>query len=87
MAELNTFVCDVCGAQKRDVNHWWVVWTESGEFRCAEFDSDTWKGLKDGLARHQSLTSLAIACGEEDVQTLFSRWLQTRTFDSPRRES
>jgi len=25
--KIDTYKCDVCGKQKGDVNHWWVLWT------------------------------------------------------------
>ena len=87
MPELNTFTCDVCGARKREVNHWWIVSIEMGVFLCREFDEVDWRNLNAELKRHQSTHAVAVACGEEHAQMLFDRWLHTRTFDAPRRES
>lgn len=35
----------MCGAQKREVNHWWVASIEAGVFLCREFDAQTWSNL------------------------------------------
>lgn len=26
-----TVICDICGAEKREVNHWWVGWKSENE--------------------------------------------------------
>ncbi len=32
MAEKRTYTCDVCGAEKRETNHWFVIF-QRGEFQ------------------------------------------------------
>ncbi|GEM_PF-6800215 len=85
MPEVNTYACDVCGAHKREVNRWWIVWTgadsRSGDadyyLHVTGFDEAVWGGLNaTGYVR-------AVACGEEHVHELFSRWLVSRTFLAP----
>jgi len=80
MPELKTFTCDVCGELKRDVNRWWIVYVLRGiEFSCMEFNLVDWLQIHDPIK--------AVACGEEHAQTLFARWLVTKSFEPPRRES
>ncbi|HWQ03675.1 MAG TPA: hypothetical protein VNL38_04270, partial [Candidatus Nitrosotenuis sp.] len=72
MAEVNTFACDVCSEQKKECNHWWIVWVETwhqmGATFCArEFSAASWDAV---TARPR-----AVACGEEHAQQLFARWL------------
>lgn len=31
--------CDICGSQKRQTNHWFVAWEESGELRITGWNS------------------------------------------------
>lgn len=80
MPELNTFACDVCAAQKREVNRWWVLYVLDGELKVREWDIACellWKKLGElELPR-------AVACGEEHAQQLFARWLVSGSFDAP----
>jgi len=84
---VDTFACDVCGAQKRDVNRWWIVWAgpvfnprEAAErFIAAPFTPELWRVLCDTYSQ----SPRAVACGEEHAHELFSRWLVGRDFLAP----
>jgi hypothetical protein len=54
-------VCDVCGAVKRDVNHWWKVQAVEGALLIAKFDD----GLDDAVD----------VCGQEHVILCVNRYM------------
>jgi len=77
MPELNTFACEICGALRRDVNRWWMLWSVGKRIFCSEFNTRRWGQLmRLGIRR-------AVACGEEHAQQLFGRWLVSGSFDAP----
>ena len=85
MAEVNTFACDVCGAQKRETNHWWIVAVieaglEPRTLEISPFTEQLWKDCMEA----EVVVERAIACGEEHVQTLLSRFLSTGSLAAPR---
>lgn len=32
------FSCDVCGAEKKETNHWWMAWAGTGGFYIAPLE-------------------------------------------------
>lgn len=34
-----SILCDICGAQRREANHWFVAYEESGELRISSWSS------------------------------------------------
>lgn len=79
MGEVRSFRCDLCDAEKKCANHWWILCATSDSsvsaITCTEFSEETWQGLK-------SMTSqtVVLACGEGHAQQLFDRWLRNRSF-------
>ena len=56
--------CDVCGAQRREANHWFVVYEEAGEFRVSSWASSR---LLSAGTKH--------VCGERCTHKLISEFL------------
>lgn len=78
MPDVNTVACGVCALQRKQTNHWWMVWVNYlGEFCCAPFDAIVWETIK------QMYQNREVACGEEHLHELFSRWLVSRSFLAP----
>jgi hypothetical protein len=67
----NVVCCDVCGAEKRDTNHWWASWIDkkSGEFRSARL---TEKTTNNGYHH---------ACGSVCNGKLHQRWMASGTLE------
>lgn len=66
MAITQTITCNVCGKQKREVNHWWVAYESQG----VGFMLSPWN---ENLARNDIVQSL---CGQECVIKAVSEWMQ-----------
>lgn len=66
MAVIEKIVCDVCGKQKQDVNHWWIFDppNEGQEL----FLLAKWSDERAVTYRH--------ACGQECVIKAVSEWMQ-----------
>jgi len=81
MSTFPGFECSVCGALKRDVNHWWLV---------SIVDVTSAAGLSSDLMISQWQPDLAAhkgrrpACGSNCAQKLVERWLTSGTLDAPR---
>lgn len=60
----SVYVCDVCGREKQQTNHWWIAYT-SGE----GFHIDKWR---DGLADNDECQTL---CGQECVIQAVNKYL------------
>jgi hypothetical protein len=56
--------CDICGAQKREANHWFVACEESGELRISGWNS---LHLQSPATKH--------LCGETCAHKLISQFL------------
>ena len=56
--------CDICGAQKRQTNHWFVAYEETGELRISGWNS---LHLLSAETKH--------LCGEACAHKLISQFL------------
>ena len=72
MARLETYVCDGCGAIKKEVNHWWNV-------RVG--DHYQTKSPVMEIQTHRHPTSDITLCGIECVQKFASQWMAGLTGD------
>ena len=88
MRQPESFTCDICGAQKRETNHWWLLTTAT-----LLVNSDGMPAPKEvrELRISQWCDELAIndqakhACGQGCAQKLLERWMATGSLDAPRR--
>lgn len=65
--KIHQTVCDVCGAVKKETNHWFKVDVLSGFFRIVST-----RNAKEGKD----------ICGQECASKLLSQWMATGTIDS-----
>lgn len=74
---VNTFTCKVCGAQKKDANHWYMaaILEESG----ARFAVLTPWNIE--LELDIASGEVVPVCGEGDAHILISRWFDHRSFE------
>jgi hypothetical protein len=71
MAWTEQFTCDVCGAAKKEVNHWYMI-----SFREAEDDKTFgWFISKWEKASEKDLT-IKHVCGQEHAHKLLDEFLQ-----------
>jgi hypothetical protein len=68
--------CEICGAQRRETNHWFIAYEQSGELRVSDWNSQ--RLLSPGT-KH--------LCGENCLHKLLDEFLassaQARTLDAP----
>jgi hypothetical protein len=95
MPELNTFACEICGALRREVNRWWMVFAITEDAPLGRFTPDALETRSEaGFICAEFNAELwadaiqdglprAVACGEEHAQQLFARWLVSGSFDAP----
>jgi hypothetical protein len=67
MALKTIFLCDICGAHKKDANHWFSIFIEDHQFICIPGASS------NSMVNH--------ACGVEHAMTFYSRFLSTGTLE------
>jgi len=68
--------CDICGVSKKDVNHWWIFWTDGVQLVIVSAaDEKTAVALPD---EYQD------ACGPKCLGTALDRWVSKGTFDVPK---
>jgi hypothetical protein len=64
--------CDLCGAQRRETNHWFIAYEQSGELRVSDWTS-----------QHLHYPGTKHLCGESCLHQLLGEFLansaQTRT--------
>jgi hypothetical protein len=85
------YECAVCGALKRDANHWWLLWvTDFMQSNGVQSDLSIGQWSEDRLAEHftfflktVSLGNAVVACGNNCCQKLVERFLITRSLDAP----
>jgi predicted GNAT family N-acyltransferase len=71
MAKVETFICDVCGKDRReDVNHWHQVEAHGEVFAIGRL------APRQADAQYPGY-SFADVCGNECATKLFQRWLTT----------
>lgn len=74
--EVSRFLCDVCGAEKGDANHWLVV--RSG----LRFTATSWKmALDEG-----DVSEAQHICGQECLHKRLSQWLESISRPAPANE-
>lgn len=71
MAIKTVITCDVCGVDKKDVNHWWSVWIADASFHSRP-------GVTKEGSRHVQIKQV---CGVEHALTLFNRFLNHGTLE------
>ena len=67
MADVSSSYCDVCGALKKEANHWFRVWTNDIDVVISP-----WNRILDTISKHQH------ACGEGHALKLAARLLGKR---------
>lgn len=75
MGEERAFYCDVCGAKRKEANHWWILYLDVGYYDsdvccCVKFDTVVWSKIHGG---HTAV----LACGEAHAQEIHARWMAT----------
>lgn len=73
-------ICDVCGVEKRDTNHWYTLHLQS--YTTAHFT--TRLVLTQFNPVEQTTGSQKHACGQACVHKLVDRWLQTGSLEPAR---
>lgn len=74
--KIHQTVCDVCGAVKKETNHWFRVHLSKNSIPHAMdycFAVEHWR--ENGIGKD--------ICGQECATKLFSLWLATDSIDSP----
>lgn len=59
-------ICDECGTEKQQTNHWFVIWTDPDGFHSARFTPET---RSDPTIKH--------VCGAQHGSKMFMRWMAT----------
>ena len=72
MATENRTRCDVCGIEKKQVNHWWKVWLAP--------DKGT-RQLRLVAAGAPSSVHAKDACGQSCIHRLVDRWMETGSLE------
>jgi hypothetical protein len=69
----NSPECTICGAIKREVNHWWLI-----VIGCMgdEIHFVAWSAALEPVAD-------GCACGEACAHKALARWFETRTLEAP----
>lgn len=70
MSTVQVTKCNVCGAHKKEVNHWYLVWIYDRSFQCAPV-----------LSLHPFDNTEKDVCGRECASKLFSRFLETGSLE------
>lgn len=66
MAQIKTWRCDVCGAEKRSANHWYMVDTTTKTMVIAKWDSETAPDMEFHLCGEGCLSAkVAEVIGEQ----------------------
>ena len=63
MATENRVSCDVCGAQKRSVNHWWKIKEMASHVRVYRASETVPRPYKD-------------VCGQSCAHRLMDKWME-----------
>jgi hypothetical protein len=72
----NRPTCTACKTEKKETNHWYLLFADDHEEDGPSFSVTTWSNVL-------AVAADACACGETCAHTLLSRWLETRTFTAP----
>lgn len=76
MAREQTIRCDICGVSKKDVNHWWIFWTDGIQLVIVSAADE-----KQAVALPDEYQD---ACGPKCLGTALDRWAANRNFDVPK---
>lgn len=73
-------ICDVCGAQKGETNHWFVTFRDSETFHAARLPGDApiRVGASAFIAENEKLAQFDVfhdICGEHCLAVELSRWV------------
>jgi hypothetical protein len=63
MAEGKSVICDICGAEKRIVNHWWKLKQMVDHIRLYKAEEQVDQPFKD-------------VCGQSCANRLVDRWME-----------
>lgn len=75
------YSCRVCGAQKKETNHWYIV-SIASHFSTKKLLVSEWNVPMADLIAHGD-PNFVPACGESCAHKLLSRWFTARSFDEP----
>jgi hypothetical protein len=65
-----TYVCDVCGATRKEANHWFLVLPEvEGLIKIAGWDSNICDGYRDQ-------SGVKHLCGQACVHSVMDAWME-----------
>lgn len=68
-----TYVCDVCGATRKEANHWFLAWPmPNGCLMIAPWDVPQSTGYHD-------LPDMKHLCGQVCVHSLVGKWMEQST--------
>jgi hypothetical protein len=73
--KLNSIVCDVCGIEKKSVNHWWWLHLEGRKFVSGSLKNQRVPREED----HH-------ACGSDHAGTLYQRFMANGNLDKEMHE-
>ena len=68
MATGNKTECDVCGVEKKQVNHWWKAKEMADHIRVAKAETPLVQPYKD-------------VCGQSCLHRLVDRWMETGSLE------
>jgi hypothetical protein len=73
MAKIEKFICDQCGKEKGQVNHWYVAWLTIGDhfLEIAPWPTS------------QHFPGAAHLCGQNCASILLARWMSSGSIDKP----
>ena len=81
MTWTETFNCDICGKQKSNINHWWLIWTEPYSPHPAAPTRNLLKIYPwENMAAHDA--TVKHLCGQACLQKFVDRWLNTEIVTS-----
>lgn len=66
MAQLKTFVCDVCGTQRKEANHWYMLDSTSKTLVIAKFD--------DSMAEQMEFHLCGAGCLQVKLSAKLAEW-------------
>lgn len=72
MSTASVVTCDVCGAQKKEVNHWFNIWIAGTRFLCSPAECEL---TIAGYCTYKD------CCGLECATKLFQRFLAHGTLE------
>lgn len=71
MAKVETFACDICGAQKGGANHWWLIFLVEGGLLVLDWEFS-------GRPERSPFTADAHLCGQVHLLEWMSKNFLTK---------